>query len=209
MSPDRSRPGKQAVLEVGEGRHSDVTSVLGAAFHDYPVMRFILGTDDEYDRRLLQLIGFFVTARFVRNDPVLAIGEADAFHGVATLTAPEERADSPEFDELRQAVWDDLGAGARERYAQLCDVWGGFWLRAPHVHVNMIGVLPAHQGKGYARALLDVVHERSQAHPASLGVSLTTEDPRNVPLYEHFGYKVTGHARVGGLETWNFFRARS
>ena len=39
------------------------------------------------------------------------------------------------------------------------------------------------------------------------GVTLTTEDPSNVPLYEHFGYQVVGHARVApGLESWGFFR---
>jgi hypothetical protein len=37
-------------------------------------------------------------------------------------------------------------------------------------------------------------------------VSLTTEVPQNVRLYEHFGYEVVGHARVSPeLETWGLF----
>jgi hypothetical protein len=31
-----------------------------------------------------------------------------------------------------------------------------------------------------------------------------------VKLYEHFGYRVVGHKRVGpGLETWGMFQGRS
>lgn len=205
--PGREKP--RTVEEVGEDRHLDITRVLSAAFYDYPVMRFVIGeAGHTYGERLQRLVGYFVTARFVQADPVLAIGDAGECHAAATLTAPKDSEDSPEMDELRQAVWGELGTGARERYAQLCDIWGKFWLHAPHFHVNMIGVLPAHQGKGYARALLDFVHERSQAHADSLGVSLTTEDPRNVAFYEHLGYKITDHARLGSLETWNFFRER-
>jgi hypothetical protein len=38
-------------------------------------------------------------------------------------------------------------------------------------------------------------------------VTLSTEDPANVPLYQHFGYQVTGHTRVApALEAWVFFR---
>lgn len=47
----------------------------------------------------------------------------------------------------------------------------------------------------------------SERNPDSGGVSLTTEDPANVPLYENFGYEITGHARVSAeVETWAFYR---
>jgi hypothetical protein len=37
-------------------------------------------------------------------------------------------------------------------------------------------------------------------------VSLTTENPRNVELYRHFGYEVVGQGPVGpGLQTWGMF----
>jgi hypothetical protein len=47
----------------------------------------------------------------------------------------------------------------------------------------------------------------SAADPASAGVTLNTEDPRNVALYQHLGYEIIGHAAVAAeLETWGFFR---
>ena len=61
---------------------------------------------------------------------------------------------------------------------------------------------------GRELGLLECVEEISRDRPDSAGVSLSTEDPRNVPLYEHFGYRITGHARVAPeLESWGFFRA--
>jgi GNAT superfamily N-acetyltransferase len=71
----------------------------------------------------------------------------------------------------------------------------------------MIGARKSHAGKGLGRKLLEAVHALSLDDPDSCGVTLTTEDPGNLPLYEHFGYKVVGHERVSAdLETWGFFR---
>jgi ribosomal protein S18 acetylase RimI-like enzyme len=77
----------------------------------------------------------------------------------------------------------------------------------PHYHLNMIGVKKSHAGSGYGRMLLDAVHELSRGDLDSAGVSLNTEDERNVPLYEHFGYRVVGHAKAAeGMNTWVMFR---
>jgi GNAT superfamily N-acetyltransferase len=71
----------------------------------------------------------------------------------------------------------------------------------------MLAVLPRFQGRGYGRALLERVHAMSREHPDSRGVTLTTESPASVPLYEHMGYRVVGHGQIApGLETWGFFR---
>ena len=71
----------------------------------------------------------------------------------------------------------------------------------------MLGVRPEFSGRGLARALLEEVQAVSRADPRSTGVFLETEDPRNVSFYEHCGYRLTGHARIGReLESWGFFR---
>ena len=71
----------------------------------------------------------------------------------------------------------------------------------------MIGAHRDAAGRGYARLLLDHLHQLSAAHPTSLGVSLATELERNLTLYQHFGYRVVSHERVAPeLETWGFFR---
>jgi hypothetical protein len=72
----------------------------------------------------------------------------------------------------------------------------------------MIGVRRTHHGLGLSRTLLGAVHDLAGADAQSAGTSLTTERRENLALYEHFGYRVHGHARVAPeLETWGMFRA--
>lgn len=71
----------------------------------------------------------------------------------------------------------------------------------------MIGVRGAHRGDGLGRLLLHAVHDHARERPGCRGVSLTTENPANVPLYQYFGYDLVAHAEVApGLESWGFFR---
>lgn len=182
--------------------------VLCEAFADYPVMRYVIEAREEgYDRSLRNLISLFVSARTLRGGPILAVHDGVSILGVATLTIPGESPIPPRLDRLRKGVWRDLGDLARQRYEKFSDACQGFTVETRHVHLNMVGVRRSHQGKGLARLLIDEVHRYSAADPVSTGVSLTTEDQRNVSLYEHLGYTQVGRVTVApGFETWGFFR---
>lgn len=183
-------------------------AVLAAAFHDYPVMRFVLGAPPDYDERLARLVGFFAEARLLRGDRILGLhDDAGALVAVALVTLPGDRPPPAELTERREALWRELGAAARDRYEAFSAATAPFAVEGPHHHLNMIGVRPALAGRGHARPLLDEVHRMADADPGSCGVTLSTESPRNVGLYEHVGYRLLGHARVAAeLETWSFFR---
>lgn len=192
---------------LGRETFPEVTAALCDAFADYPVMRFVLGDAGNYRERLTRLIGFFVTARVVRDDPMLAVSAGTELGGVAIVTLPGDTPPSPALEAAREETWAMLGADARERYEACGRAWGPLGVAAPNLHLNMLGVRPRHQGRGLTRLLLERVHALSRERADSEGVTLTTEDARNVPLYEHFGYRLTGHARIAPeLETWGFFR---
>jgi GNAT superfamily N-acetyltransferase len=196
------------VIELPASRMEEAVDVLCDAFHDYPVMRYGIGAEgDDYDRRLRRLVHLFVWARVLRHHPILAIEDGGTVVAVATVTPRGDHPPVPEFEGAREAVWADLGAAARARYEHLVGVWQRLEVPEPHVHLNMLGTARSHAGRGYGRRLLDAVQEISRRDPESPGVSLTTEDPENVPLYEHCGYRVLHHARVtDALETWVLFR---
>jgi ribosomal protein S18 acetylase RimI-like enzyme len=78
--------------------------------------------------------------------------------------------------------------------------------REPHYYLVMLAVDPRVRGRGLARALLEDLHTASGSHPESVGVGLDTSNPRNVKLYEHFGYRTIARLRVSGVETWCMFR---
>jgi ribosomal protein S18 acetylase RimI-like enzyme len=185
-----------------------VVSVLAEAFADYPVMRHVIGSaGEDYPRRLERLVGFFVMARALRDEPMLAIPDGADLAAAMTMSFPDRGPEPAGLGALRAEVWADLGAEARARYERCGEVWATLDVQDPHVHVNMIGVRRAFQGTGLARRLLDEAQAVSRTTPGSRGVSLTTEDPRNVELYRRVGYEVVGHARVTpDLESWGLFR---
>jgi GNAT superfamily N-acetyltransferase len=185
----------------------DAVTVLCDAFRDYPVMRYVLGAQADYDARLRTLVGLFVSARFFREEPVLAVHDGAAVAAVAIVTLPGDRPAPEAYLARRETVWSELGAAARERYEAFGAACDRFAVQAPHHHLNMIGVRRSHAGRGLARPLLEAVHAMAEEDTGSAGVSLSTENPRNLLLYEHFGYERLGHARVSDdLETWVFFR---
>jgi GNAT superfamily N-acetyltransferase len=139
---------------------------------------------------------------------VLGVAEGDAIVATALVTLPGSGSTPAQLAAHREVVWGQLGAEAQVRYEAYGTAARPFEVDQPHYHLNMIGVRRAHAGHGLGRRLLDTVHEMASKDPGSCGVSLTTETPDNVGLYEHVGYRVTGHARVSPeLETWGMFRA--
>ena len=184
-----------------------VVSVLAEAFHDYPVMRFVLGNGDDYDLRLARLVTYFVTARVLKGETLLGIGDSPPLLAAALVSLPHGPPGPPAMDALRAETWRALGSDARKRYDVFSRAAAPFVVPASHLHLNMIGVRPSEQGRGLGRALLDAVHGMSASNPESGGVSLTTEVAANVALYERFGYAVVGRAPVAdAFTTWTMYR---
>jgi ribosomal protein S18 acetylase RimI-like enzyme len=63
-------------------------------------------------------------------------------------------------------------------------------LREEHCYLYAIGVDPARQGQGVASALLRSRLARCDAD--AMPAYLESTKSGNVPLYEHFGFEVTG-----------------
>jgi ribosomal protein S18 acetylase RimI-like enzyme len=201
----------EGICQLDGSDIADIVDVLCESFHDYPVMRFVLGDGTpDYDAQLRTLIAFFTAARTLRGEPMIGI-RSGADLAATVLVSRTSAAPSPEeLAVVREATWAELGDAARLRYEAFGSACAPFIPPEPHLHINMIGVRRGSQGRGLGGMMLDHVAEMSRSDPGSSGISLTTEDPANVSLYEAFGYKVVGHAVVGpDLESWSFFRPDS
>jgi GNAT superfamily N-acetyltransferase len=197
------------VRALRSDRALDVAAVFCDAFHRYPVMSYVVGAGHaNYDRRLARLIELFVQRRVRQGAPLMGIEDGGRLIAAATMTPPDEPPFGPDLLGLAEAVWGDLGEDARARYLAYAEATKPFFAAAGrHHHLNMIGVRGSHAGRGLARPLLEAVATLAQQDPASTGVSLTTEVPKNLTLYQHFGYEVVAHTRVSPeLETWGLFR---
>jgi GNAT superfamily N-acetyltransferase len=197
------------IITLTPSQAGEAVEVLCDAFFAYPAFTFVLGSaSDNYGSQLRRMMDFFVWARFLKDDLVMGVATEDGdMAGVATITLPGG-ADAPrELMERRDALWQHLGEAALARYAAMGDSLEAFVIDLPHFHLNLLGVKREFAGKGLGRVLLDAVHEASAEHETSAGVALNTEDRANVTLYERFGYKTVGRARVSEeLETWLMFR---
>ena len=186
-----------------------IVDVFTDAFYDYPVMRFVLGeSPSDYKHRLDLLNRLFVMGRALREEPLIGIVHEGVLIGAATMSYPDKQENiPPAFAQLRELVWSELGPEPRRRHELCVAAWEPLAIDVPQLHLNMVGVRRTMHGTKLGRTLLDEVQEISRQTPGSQGVSLTTELPRNVELYQHMGYEVTGHVQVTPeLETWALFR---
>lgn len=188
-----------------------VVDVLADAFASYPVMTFVLGPGGNTSSRLAELIGLFVKRRAMMGGPMFGVNDSGGrLAGAVVMTLPRETEPTDEVFRLRNETWQSLGEDCRVRY----DAYGAaaktVSVPEAHHHLNMIGVRQASHGLGYARPLLESAFQLVLDDPDSAGLSLTTELPRNVELYRHFGFNVVGEAHVTpGMTTWGMFKARA
>jgi GNAT superfamily N-acetyltransferase len=195
------------VVTLGRRDTDAVVDLMAEAFHDYPVMLHVLGREGDYERRLHRLTYLFVMSRVLRDDPMFGIFDGDVLAAAATVSFPDAPGPPRDLLNLFSETWTNLGHDAGLRYEAYANVWQNFLPKVPHAHLNMIGTLNAYRGKGLGRALMEYVQRFAMEIPGYEGVSLTTENPANVPMYEHVGYEVIAHRRVTPeLETWGMYR---
>jgi len=75
-----------------------------------------------------------------------------------------------------------------------------------HWYLALIGIAPSFQGKGYASTLLRPLLARLDGE--HLPCYLETQNEKNVPIYQHFGFKVVEEATIPGTEIRNWAMLR-
>jgi ribosomal protein S18 acetylase RimI-like enzyme len=197
---------KLNICEVDRRHKAEALDVLCAAFHDYPVMRYVIGqADPDYDAKLRELIGLFVEARLTRNVPLIGVYEADQLLGIAVVSPPKEIPVPRELAECHARVERRLGPEAMarfDRYGEACEATDPGHLAH---YLGMIAVRPGAQRRGLGHRLIDAVKELARSDPDSAGVTLNTESSGNLLFYERMGFRRGAEADFGPLHTWSFF----
>lgn len=198
------------IVDLNKEHITEVADEFSDAFYNYPVMKYVLGENDDYDNRLHKLVTFFVSARALRNEPMLGIYNSEnKLVAAATVTLPGEISSPPELLKFRDQLWAELGEDEKSRYENYGKAASGLLTKEPHHHLNMIGVSPSYKGRGLARQLITSVEELMSSHPSSTGVSLNTELESNINFYLHLGYKMIGHDIVDkNIATWGFIKLK-
>ena len=69
----------------------------------------------------------------------------------------------------------------------------------PHWYLPVIGVDPAHQGKGHGDALM--AHALVQCDRYHAPAYLESSNPRNIPFYRRYGFEALGTIQIGSSPT--------
>ncbi|NJD59455.1 MAG: hypothetical protein C3F13_08980 [Anaerolineales bacterium] len=77
--------------------------------------------------------------------------------------------------------------------------------REPHYYLAYIGVHPECQGRGVGSAMLQ--HLVDKADQDQVGCHLENANPRNLPIYERFGFQISRQIELIGLSTWLMWRS--
>jgi len=110
------------------------------------------------------------------------------------------------YDNLRSLVSAIAGHSRYDLRAWLrwLEAVGELHPKMPHYYFEFMGVEPAFQGQGYGSRLMAEAVRRADA--AGVGCYLETATPRNVILYERFGFQIRDQIEVIGLTTWCMWR---
>jgi GNAT superfamily N-acetyltransferase len=79
-------------------------------------------------------------------------------------------------------------------------------LPAKYWYLQMLGVDPAYQGKGYSSRLVKPMLARAERE--GLPVFLETQLKKNVTLYQHFGFKVVEEGNIPGSNVYSWAMVR-
>jgi GNAT superfamily N-acetyltransferase len=173
---------------AGRADAAQTGQTLARAFYDDPVFDWMLPDKGSRDRRLQR---YFVTE----------LHHESLRHGAVEMASVDGRA-------AGVAVWVPPGTSLATEASALPGYMRAFGRRLltasqyqsaavrahpreePHWYLAFIGVDPARQGQGVGAALLRSRLQRCDQE--GLPAYLESSNPKNTPLYQHFGFRITG-----------------
>jgi ribosomal protein S18 acetylase RimI-like enzyme len=175
------------VVRLGEDGREAAFAALVTAFAADPLARWTVADP----------------AAYLRLFPVALhhMGGAAFDHGCAYATHDRRAAAlwlppgvEPDMEALGQA-FAEAGIEGPEEAPTFFERQGAAHPHEPHWYLPFIGVDPAAQGRGLGSALMEAALIDVDA--SGLPAYLESTNPRNVPLYERFGFRVVGEIQVG------------
>ncbi len=190
---------------------SDVDSaaeVISQAFINDPLCAYMLPREHS---RLNTLRKFFRAYANVSIQNQRGYGVGDPLVGIAFWLAPQQEDVSINISALKLFLpllftAYPLGYLRARMIIKQTELMRRKYAAQPHYYLDNLGVLPSEQGKGWAGRLLRPILE--QADIDGVMAYTDTVTPRNVPLYEHFGFQVMEKytAEDKGITIWSLRR---
>jgi ribosomal protein S18 acetylase RimI-like enzyme len=193
----------------------ELSQVLGRAFHDDPVMAWMLPDPVARRRRLHRLFAALTRYHHLSRGgvevasavPTMGAASAAPTIGAAALWDPPGGWQHTTAEELRAMPSLMLTFGRTLRRGQQVDeLMKRHHPEEPHWYLAVIGSDPSVRGSGQGQALMRSRLDRCDAEHAP--AYLESSNPVNIGYYQRFGFEVTGEIRLpdGGPSMWPMWR---
>lgn len=196
------------IVRLEDSQIDQAGSILARAFHNDPLMTYTIPDPAERDRLLPQLYTRMLRFGVLSGEVLTTAGAIEA---AAVWLPPgakwtREKVEASGLHELSAILGEDAIARFREvngyeAQARERDMPAQSW------YLLLLGVEPAHQGRGLGGEMLRPMLKRIRAEGCAC--YLETEQPRNVAFYLKHGFELIldgETAGASGLRFWTFRR---
>lgn len=178
-------------VTIRTARPSDAANAIGImtlAFSTDPMARWSLPNPATYLKIFPLLAKAFGGNAFSSGTAYIA----GNFAGTALWLPPGVGSDD---GSLKKLFEENTGGDIKDDMAVIFEKMEKFHPTEPHWYLPMIGVDPAHQGSGTGSALMAASLKAVDLDKAI--AYLESSNPRNIPLYERYGFEVVGEIQSG------------
>ena len=165
-----------------------LVSTLTLAFATDPVARWFYPENAHYMSRFPALIQGFGKEAFEHGSARVVDGGTGAALWLPPSLHPDE-------DALGHALQHDVSENVRGAAAAMFEEMAAYHPSEPHWYLPLLGVDPVKQGQGYGSFLLQDALDRGDKNHEVFYLEST--NPRNVPLYQRYGFEVLGEIQKG------------
>jgi ribosomal protein S18 acetylase RimI-like enzyme len=176
------------VRVVPAADEAEATQTVVLAFAGDPAARWSWPDARSYLTSMPRLVSAFGGPAF-EHGSAYSVG---AFAGVALWLRPGLH---PDEERLGQIVQTTVRSAIQDELSAVFEQMAKYHPSEPHWYLPLIGVDPAHQGRGYGDALM--AHALQQCDRDRAPAYLESSNPRNISLYRRHGFEVLGTIQVG------------
>jgi ribosomal protein S18 acetylase RimI-like enzyme len=177
--------------EVRTVTPSDETAAINTvmlAFAADPMARWCWPDSHEYVKQMPPFTHAFAREGFARNGAFYTQGYVGAALWLPPGTSPDEETMGAIFER-------SVSSAIRGEVLAVMEQMAGYHPEEPHWYLPLIGVDPAHQGRGHGNALMR--HALKLCDREHAPAYLESTNPRNISLYKRHGFEPLATIQIG------------
>jgi len=187
-NPDLQKRLHSQVKTAARADRSHVVDVIMLAFSTDPVARWAYPNPQQYMEYFPNFIRIFGGKAFEANSAYYV----DEFSAAALWLPPDV---GPDEEALTALFKNTVSCKIQDELFYVFEEMGNYHPKDRHWYLPMIGADPVQQGKGYGSTLLK--HALDVCDADKMPAYLESSNPKNIPLYERFGFELMGTIQVG------------